>query len=264
MEQLEGKVAVLTGAGSGIGRATALALAAEGARVVVSDLHAARCDEVVTEIVEQGGTACAQPCDVTSDEDMAALRAAAFGAFGDVDIVMNNVGILSFGRPENIPLEAWWRDVDANLLSVARSIHVFLPDLLAKGSGHIVNTASTAGLYGYTFERLAYSATKGAVASMSEALAIYLQPKGIGVTLLCPGPVATNITEQITVYGEIGPTQAPDLAILDPAVVGAQVVDAIKTNRFLLPTHDEVFDILRERAADVDAFVASTAERLAQ
>jgi NAD(P)-dependent dehydrogenase (short-subunit alcohol dehydrogenase family) len=264
MEQLDGKVAVLTGAGSGIGRATALALAAEGARVVVSDLSAERCDEVVAEIADLGGSARAQACDVTSDEEMAALRDAALATYGDVDVVMNNVGILSFGRPENIPLEAWWRDVDANLLSVARSIHLFLPDLLAKGSGHIVNTASTAGLYGYTFERLAYSATKGAVASMSEALALYLRPKGIGVTLLCPGPVATNISEQMTIYGEIGPFQAPDLAILDPAVVGAQVVTAIKANRFLVPTHDEVFDILRERAADVDAFVAATAERLAR
>jgi len=262
MIELSGKTAVLTGAGSGIGRATALALVARGVEVVVSDLDPERCDEVAAEIVGRGGEGIAHPCDVTDDDALDALRDRAVAEFGGVDIVMNNVGILAFGRPENIPLDAWRRIIDANLLSMARSIDAFLPGLLEQGSGHIVNTASTAGLYGYSYERLPYSATKGAVVALTEALALYCRPRGVGVTLLCPGPVSTNIAEQMTVYGEIGPIQAPELAMLDPAVVGEQVVEAILTDTYFLPTHEEVRAILLERAQDLDGFVSRQAAKL--
>ena len=119
-------------------------------------------------------------------------------------------------------------------VDLTRSINTFLPDLLAHGEGHVVNTASTAGLYGYSFERLPYSATKGAVVAMTEALALFCRPRGVGVTLLCPGPVATNIAEQITVHGELGPLQRPELELLEAELVGAQVVDAIRRDRFFL------------------------------
>ena len=263
MDTVKNAVAVITGAGSGIGRATAFSLARAGASVVVSDLNLERCEDVVAEIVAHGGRAHAAACDVSLDEDVEALRDVTLESFGRVDIVMNNVGVLAFGQPQNIPMDAWTRIVNTNLLSVARSIHTFLPLLVEQGSGHFVNTASTAGLYAYSFERLPYSATKGAVVAMSEALALYCQPRGIGVTLLCPGPVATNIAEQMTVYGEIGPIQAPELELLDPRVVGDQVLEAILHNTFFLPTHGEVNDILRSRAADMDSFVRAQAEKLA-
>ncbi len=255
MEELEGKVAVITGGGSGIGRASAIALAGAGVRIVVSDIDPGRCDDVTSEINAAGGRAVGQACDVTSDADMASLRDRALSEFGGVDIVMNNVGVLVFGRPENIPIAAWQRIVDTNLLSIARSISVFLPDLLAQGSGHFINTASTAGLYGYSFERLPYSATKGAVVALTEALALYCVPQGVGVTLLCPGPVATNIAEQMQVFGEIGPIQAPELEMLDPSVVGDQVLDAIRKEIFFVPTHPEVHEILIERAKDPEGFL---------
>jgi NAD(P)-dependent dehydrogenase (short-subunit alcohol dehydrogenase family) len=260
MEEIEGRVAVITGAGSGIGRATALALASAGARVVVSDIDPERTRSVAHEIELDGGQSCAQPCDVTSDQDMAQLRATALSSFGGVDIVMNNVGVLALGHPENIPVEAWRRILDSNVLSIARSIGVFLPGLLAQGSGHFVNTASTAGLYAYSFERLPYSASKGAVVALSEALALYTVPRGVGVTVLCPGPVATNIVEQVRVYGELGPIHGPALAVLDPAVVGAQVVTAIRNDTFFLPTHPEVHDILVARASDPEAFLQAQLE----
>jgi NAD(P)-dependent dehydrogenase (short-subunit alcohol dehydrogenase family) len=260
MEKIEQRVAVITGAGSGIGRATALALAAAGARVVVSDLDPERSRAVALEIEGAGGRAVAQPCDVTSDEDMAQLRETALSVFGGVDIVMNNVGVLALGNPENIPVEAWRRILDINVLSMARSIGVFLPGLLAQGSGHFVNTASTAGLYAYSFERLPYSASKGAVVALSEALALYAIPRGVGVTVLCPGPVATNIVEQVRVYGELGPMHSPALAVLDPAVVGAQVVAAIRNETFFLPTHPEVHDILVGRAGDPEGFLRAQLE----
>ncbi|HUZ11028.1 MAG TPA: SDR family oxidoreductase [Acidimicrobiales bacterium] len=255
MEDLTGRTAVVTGGGSGIGRASALALARAGVAVVVADINGDRAVAAAAEIVAEGGRATGRRSDVSSDEDVAALRDVALGEFGRVDIVMNNVGVLVMGLPQNIPMEAWRRAVDVNLLSAARSISVFLPGLLAQGSGHIVNTASTAGLFAYSYERLPYSATKGAIVALSEALALYARPLGVGVTLLCPGPVATNIGEQVQVFGEMGPIHGPPLPTLDPAVVGDLVVDAIRRDVFFLPTHPEVNDILVERARDPEGFV---------
>lgn len=262
MEQLDGKVAVLTGAGSGIGRASAIALAAQGVKVVVSDIDEARATAVAAEIVDTGGSSLGVACDVSDDLDVALLKAEALKAFGAVDIVMNNVGVLVLGQPTAIPLRAWKRMIDVNLLSIVRTMDIFLPGLIAQGSGHFINTASTAGLFAYSTERLPYTATKGAVVAMTEALALYCRPHGVGVTLLCPGPVATNIAEQMEIFGEIGPLQAPELAILDPAVVGDQVVAAILNDTYFVPTHEEVKEMLRDRAENTDAFVAAQAAKL--
>ena len=263
MEHISGKVAVLTGAGSGIGRATALALGAEGAKVVVSDIDAERADAVATEILAAGGHATSIRCDVAHDLAFGLLRVHALNEFGAVDIVMNNVGVLTLGQPTNIPMRAWRRMIDLNLLSVVRSMDTFLPGLIEQGSGHFINTASTAGLYAYSTERLPYSVTKGAVVAMTESLALYCRPKGVGVTLLCPGPVATNIAEQMQIFGEIGPIQAPELEILDPGVVGAQVIEAIKANTYFVPTHAEVHEILVRRAQDPERFIADQTAKLA-
>jgi NAD(P)-dependent dehydrogenase (short-subunit alcohol dehydrogenase family) len=259
---LSGRVAVITGGGSGIGRGTSLALAREGVRVLVTDIDADRATAVAQEIAEAGGAAHGTRCDVSSDADVAASREIALERFGRVDIVMNNVGVLVLGRPEVIPASAWLRLLDINVASIGRSLNVFLPGLLEQGSGHIVNTASTAGLFGYSYERLPYSASKGAVVALSEALALYTRPRGVGVTVLCPGPVSTNIIEQVTVFGEPPRMHSPGLALLDPAAVGAQVCDAIARDIFFLPTHGEVHEILVRRAQDPEGFVAAQADAL--
>ncbi len=254
------RVAVLTGAASGIGRSTAFALARAGAKVVLADINEERLAAAVAEIRAGGGQAVAQRCDVSSEDDMAALHHQALQRFGPVDLVMNNVGVLAMGDPTAIPVEAWQRILDLNVLSVVRAIREFLPPMLDRASGHFVNTASTAGLWGYGCERLPYVAAKGALVTMSEALAVYARPRGVGVTCLCPGPVHTNIVEQMTVYGEIGPISSPPLALLEPETVADQVLQAVRTDRFLVPTHEEVFAIIRRRAEDPEAFVESLIE----
>lgn len=249
-------VAVITGGGSGIGRAAAMSLARRGCRVVASDVDVARARSVAAEISDAAGAAEAILCDVTRSENLAALRDRALDAFGQVDVVMNNVGVLAVGPVEAIPIEAWHRIIDVNLLGVVRSNLVFLPLLMAQHRGHIVNTASTAGLLPYGFDRLPYTTTKHAIVGMSESLALYLRPHGIGVSCLCPAGVATNIVEQISYFGEAAAPRAPSLPVVDAADVGELVADAIINDRFLVLTTPEVQDELRERARDPDGYIA--------
>jgi NAD(P)-dependent dehydrogenase (short-subunit alcohol dehydrogenase family) len=250
-------VAVVTGAGSGIGRAAAHSFARRGTRVVVTDIDGDRAATVAAELGDQGVGA---RCDVTSVADLEAARDLALERFGQVDLVMNNVGVLAVGPVEAIPIEAWERTVDINLLGVVRSNLVFLPLLLDQGSGHIVNTASTAGLLPYGFDRLPYTATKHAVVGLSESLALYLRPRGIGVSCLCPAGVATNILEQITFYGEPAPPRGPAFPVLDAETVGELVADGVSEDRFLILTAPEAADELREHGADIDAYLSRLGE----
>lgn len=258
---LSGAVAVLTGAGSGIGRATAVAFATRGASVVVSDLSEERVAEVVEHVTSLGHPAIGVPVDVTAEADLEKLRDAALERFGRIDLVMNNVGMLAIGAPETLPDEAWARTIDVNLFSIARSNRVFLPGLIAQGSGHVVNTASASGLLGYGFDRLPYVASKHAIVGLSEALATYLGPKGIGVTCLCPSGVITNILEGITVYGDATATpRAPAHQIVAAEEVGRLTADAVESGRFLVVTAPEVRDALLERANDIEAYLRASIE----
>lgn len=253
-------VAVVTGAGSGIGRACAHSFARRGARVVVTDIDADRAATVAREI---GDAAVGCRVDVTDQADLEAARDLALERFGSVDLVMNNVGILVMGPVEEIPFDAWQRAVDVNLLGIVRSNLVFLPLMIEQGRGYVVNTASTAGLLPYGFDRLPYTATKRAVVGLSEGLAVALAPQGIQVSCLCPAGVVTNIVEQITVYGTPGPLRAPTLPIVEADVVGELVADGVRDGRFLILTAPEVADDLRAHAADVDGYLARMIEDLA-
>jgi NAD(P)-dependent dehydrogenase (short-subunit alcohol dehydrogenase family) len=249
---LSSAVAVITGAGSGIGRAAALAFAARGARIMVTDIDGERAAAVAAELGESG---IAARCDVTQIADLEAVRELALEAFGRIDLVMNNVGVLAVGPVEEIPLEAWQRVIDINLLGVVRSNLVFLPVLLAQGSGHVVNTASIAGLLPYGFDRLPYTTTKHALVGLSEALALYLRPRGIGVSCLCPAGVATNILEQMTFYGTAAAPRGPSFPILTADAVGELVAEGVAQDRFLILTAPEVADELRAHGDDVDAYL---------
>jgi NAD(P)-dependent dehydrogenase (short-subunit alcohol dehydrogenase family) len=256
VRDLERRVAIVTGAGSGIGRAMAVALARVGARVVVVDLRGDRAGETADVIGADGGVAVGTSADVAADGSLEPVRELAMERFGRVDVVCNNVGVIASGLPLDIPIDEWRRILETNVLSIVRSNAVFLPGLIAQGVGHVVNTASTAGLYPYAYDRMPYSTAKAAVVSLSESMALYLRPFGVGVTCLCPGPVRTNIIEQNRVSGPGLGIRAPKLALMDPADVADLVVDGIREDRFLVLTHPEVHDILVARAADPDGFLA--------
>jgi NAD(P)-dependent dehydrogenase (short-subunit alcohol dehydrogenase family) len=263
--ELAGAAAVVTGGGSGIGRASALSFARRGARIVVADLREDRAKDVAAEISAAGGDAIAVATDVAQEADLVALRDACLSAYGRVDVVMNNVGVVVMGPPESMPDDAWQRALDVNLLSIARSNRVFLPLLIEQRSGHVVNTASASGLLAYGFDRLPYVASKHAVVGITEALALYLAPKGIGVTCLCPSGVMTNILDDLTVHGETAVTpRAPQHSISDPADVGEAVAEAVTAGRFFVTTAPEIHEELVARATDLDAYLQARIAELVQ
>jgi NAD(P)-dependent dehydrogenase (short-subunit alcohol dehydrogenase family) len=192
--RLDGKVAVVTGGCSGIGLATVVRFAEEGARVVVADVDAERGKEVVDGI---GGLFVA--CDVTSKDDVDALFRTAFEAFGSVDIAFNNAGI---SPPEDdsildTDLDAWRRVHEVNLTSVYLCCKAVLPYMLDQGRGSIINTASFVAVMGAATSQISYSASKGGVLSMSRELGVQFARQGVRVNALCPGPVNTPLLREL-------------------------------------------------------------------
>jgi len=255
MRELDGRIAIVTGAGSGVGRGAALALARAGAKLVLVGRNPSRLDAVRQEI---GGQTLILAQDVAEADAFERIRDATLARFGRVDIVMNNAMAISTAWPEEMPVAEWQRVLEVNLMAPVRSNAVFLPLLLAQGEGHLVYTASVDGLYGFTFDRLPYAASKAALVQMAEGLALYLRPRGIGVTCLCPGPVATGIADQLRAFGRPHDIRGPG-AFLEPAepeLVGERLVEAIRQGTFMLLTHpDEVRALMVQRAQDFDAFI---------
>lgn len=265
--QIDGAVAVVTGGASGIGRATALELARRGAQVVVADIHEDRLEEVRVEIEEMGRRALTVRCDVAYDGDFEHLRSEILEELGRVDIVMNNAGVVLLGPPETIPMADWDWILQVNLYGVLRGTRAFLPHMLERGSGHVVNTASLAGLYAYAWDAIPYITGKFAVAGFTEALALYARPLGVGVTLVCPGLVATNLGETARFAGLDDPSAwAQELALpapVSPEEVATRVCDAVVEDRFLVVTEpDLVKERTQLRATDHEAFVAEMITRL--
>ncbi|MDQ6771823.1 MAG: SDR family oxidoreductase [Candidatus Dormibacteraeota bacterium] len=265
--QLEGKVAVITGGASGIGRACALAMAKRGADVLIADLNPIRMTATVVELRALGRRAAGIECDVSRDEDVERLAAEALGEMGRVDLLMNNAGVVLGGPMEQVPMKDWEWIVGINLLGPIRGVRAFLPHMLERGSGYIVNTASFAGLVAHNPLTIPYDTTKHGVVGLSAGLALYLRPRGIGVSVLCPGYVETNLPENYRFVGvdreAVGPARMPD-AIVNAEAVAEKVVAAVEANRFLILSQPEHARIWARRAQDVDAHIDRQLEALAR
>jgi len=266
MEQgLTGKVAVITGGAGGIGRSTALALARHGVSVVVADLSDEAGQATAREIAALGVEASYVRCDITSDGEVAALHEHVIARFGRADILMNNAGVLAGGGFADIPIEAWRRCLEVNLLGAVRCTQAFLPQLRAAGSAgraHIVNTASLSGLFANEPCLTPYAASKAALISLSETLAVSLQGSGVAVTCLCPGAVMTDMGSKATLYGEdrdLGAFAVRYLPIKTADEVASSVVEAILGERYLVTYGDRLGKIMADRATDPDTFVARMA-----
>jgi len=266
-----GEVAVITGGASGIGRGTALALDRHGADIVLADVNAGRLAQVSDEVRALGRRVLAVHCDVAYDEDVARLADAAEANLGRVGLVMNNAGVVLRGALEQIALADWRWCFDINVFGVIRGVHAFLPRMIARRHGYIVNTGSMAGLVPLTGEGAPYVASKFAVVGLTEALALYARPFGIGVSLLCPGGVATNLAETgrsigMTPEREVAETRMAQSIQggheMQPEEIGELVVQAIEADQFLILPDPASIELIRRRAPDVNAFLSARFAKL--
>lgn len=197
MTDFNGKVAVVTGAGGGIGSALAARCVARGMSVVLADLHADSLGPVAEQLTAGGASVLAVPTDVSDEASMAALRDAAYERFGTVHLVCNNAGVIGgLAHTWEVPASEWRWVFGVNVMGVVNGINAFVPRLVEQGDGYVLNTASEAGVAAGSAAS-AYSATKHAVVSLSESLAndLAMLASPVGVTVLCPGPVGTKIYE---------------------------------------------------------------------
>ncbi len=197
-DSLKDKVAIITGASSGIGEATARRLAESGARVVLAARRVERLEALAADIEHHQGTALVAPTDVTDERSVQRLARTALDAFGRIDILINNAGIMPLSPISKLRVEEWDRMIDVNIKGVLYCVAATLPTMLEQGSGHIINVSSVAGRRPFPSGTV-YSATKFAVRAISQGLRLELSPiKGIRVTDIEPGVVATELTHHIT------------------------------------------------------------------
>ncbi len=259
-----GEVAVITGGASGIGRGTALALARAGADIVLADINDARLASVEREVAALGRRVLRVHCDVARDDDVQQLADAAEARMGPVGLVMNNAGVVLRGALEQVSMADWQWCFGINVFGPIRGINAFLPRMIERRHGYIVNTGSIAGMVALTGEGAPYVASKFAVVGLTEALALYARPFGIGVSLLCPGGVRTNLAETGRSIG-MTPERAASETLMaqavqggpeeDPDEIGEMVVRAVVANQFLILTDQVHSNLIRRRADDMNAYI---------
>jgi NAD(P)-dependent dehydrogenase (short-subunit alcohol dehydrogenase family) len=268
MQELEGRVAVVTGGASGIGLALARRFAGEGMRIVIGDVEEPALELAVKELVDGGADAIGVPTDVTDSEQVEELARAAEREFGGINIACNNAGVGAGGLSWEAPLETWQWVIGVNLWGVIHGIRAFVPRIIEQDAGHVVNTASVAGLVAAPFMG-PYNASKHAVVALSETLhhELAMMAPHVKVSVLCPAWVNTRI-------GDSERNRPAHLAIqrneqesamqsalsgflangLDPAAVADRVHDAVVTDRFWVLTHDNEdnwMDAVRNRSRSV-------------
>ena len=276
MKDLAGRVAVVTGGASGIGRGMAERFAAASMRVVVADVEEPPLHETVQAIRADGGEATAVICDVSSWPSVEALRDACADAYGPADVLCNNAGVAGRGAVAEASLKTWEWCLGVNLWGVIHGCRAFLPAMIERGSGHVVNTASVLG-HLCSPGVVPYNVSKYGVVALSETLHLEMQAEstGVGVTCLCPGLVSTNILDSernrperllddagpgsLNVFsdGDESETLAAVRDIykyaMDPSVVGDMVFEAIVAGRFWLFTDDHFEAFIAERHRGIEA-----------
>ena len=267
MQDLEGKVAFITGGASGIGLAMARSFAAAGMKVVIADIQTDALEKAAAELKGSNADVLAIELDVTDRDAMARAADEAEAAFGNVHVLCNNAGVVAFGPLIDATYEDWDWVIGVNLHGVINGIQTFLPRIKGHGEGgHVVNTASIAGHVALPGLGI-YNATKYAVVGISETLVQELEPHGIGVSVLCPGFVDTNIYD--SQRNRPKALQNPDTdpgqdflggseqveqvrqSAMDPALVGEKVLEAVRNNEFYILTHPDFRPLVEERMQNI-------------
>lgn len=255
MDDLDGRVAVVTGAAGGIGLALAQRFAAEGMNVVMSDVDA---DRLAAAAATIEGEVAAVAANVAHPADVEALAARTFDRFGAVHVLCNNAGVTRPGAAWDLDTEEWQWLLSVNVLGVVNGIRSFVPAMLAqREAGHVVNTASIGGLLPYA-GIAAYTASKYAVVGLSEGLLLDLRAAGapIGVSVLCPGPIDTEFRVHSRALHPSGPAadvegEYDGVARTPASAAAALVVDAIRANRFWILTHPGYREAIERRARGI-------------
>ena len=269
METFQDKVAVVTGAASGIGLAMAKAFASAGANVALADVDVDGLDAAAEQVAASGTSVLTQRCDVRLDTELEALRDRVVAEFGTAHVLCNNAGIGSGGPLEGLTRNDWEWTLGVNLWGVINGISAFLGLLKAQDEGHIVNTASVAGLFGSPFMG-PYTASKFAVVGVSEVLHHELAMVGsqVGASVLCPSWVATRIHESERARpAELANPATPESDAMasgirdminsvvsegmDPDDVAQLVLDAVLQRRFWILTHDTTAAVVERRTTSI-------------
>ena len=266
MQEFQGKVAVVTGAASGIGRATATRFAEEGMKVVLADIEETALNEVVASLTAAGHEVIGVPTDVSKIEAIQNLADKTLEAFGAVHVVHNNAGVVVSGPIDELTLSDWEWVLGVDLWSVIYGIKVFLPLIKQSGEGHIVNTASTAGLQS-TSGIAPYNVAKFGVVAATETLRVELKASEspVSASVLCPGAINTQIvfskrnrdadsamdhqSSEIEDNFEKNAGALLKEMGMDPADVAEMVMNAIREDEFWILTHPEWKNVMKERVA---------------
>jgi NAD(P)-dependent dehydrogenase (short-subunit alcohol dehydrogenase family) len=248
VRELRGRRCLITGAASGIGRATARAAAARGAEVFITDIAADGLERTAAEIRESGGAvAHAAPADLADHDRVVALAEQIHREHGSMDVVMNIAGVSTWGPIERLSHDDWRKMIDVNLVGPISVLECFLPPMIEAGrGGHVVNVSSSAGLFGYPWHA-AYSASKFGLRGVSEVLRFDLRRHEIGVSLVCPGAVRTGLVDTVEIVGVDRQhpavrklVKAFERRAVSPETVAEKIIRAIERDRYLVFTSRDI------------------------
>jgi NAD(P)-dependent dehydrogenase (short-subunit alcohol dehydrogenase family) len=247
MELSKGSKVFITGAASGIGRSTALAIAGLGGRLFLTDRNAKGLEETSALVLKNGGEVCrSKVMDVTDYDAVKSFAAEVHSNFGPLDALMNIAGIALFALPEDMTHAHYKKVIDINLWGPIHTIECFLPEMIRAKRGHVVNVASIAGLIGLPWHS-AYSTSKAGLVRFSEVLRVDLKQHNIGVTVVCPGAVETPLKQTVEVLGvDVNDEKFKETKdrfsehAVTPEKVAGQIINAVKKNKFMVITSLDV------------------------
>jgi NAD(P)-dependent dehydrogenase (short-subunit alcohol dehydrogenase family) len=264
--EFKGKNALVTGSSGGIGKAVAIALAREGANIILASRNMKNMEAVKKEIESLGQKAVAIQCDVSTDESVAAMKDKALKAFGNINILINNAGVGIRGSLEDVSLDDWRYIINTNLMGYIRVIQAFLPHFLKRSSGYIVTVSSIqAIMFGAEMLNTPYITTKAGIIGLTDCLAATLRPKGIKVSCLIPGGVLTEIAANSRFVGsaerqkelratDVHMTRGPMFLTAEQCAQG--LLEGMKREDYLILTPPTMAQRLKAQGRDIDVLNA--------